>query len=53
MHGTKLDEGRIDLWFRKTIGFRRINNTWQIVHEHESVPFLMDGSGLAALELDP
>jgi PhnB protein len=32
---------------------RRENGEWSIVHEHESVPFLMDGSDKAALDLKP
>ena|SRR5687768_4788758 len=42
-----------DLWFRSTLGFRKIGGEWKIVHEHESVPFLMDGSDKAALDLKP
>ncbi|MBL7260666.1 YybH family protein [Paractinoplanes lichenicola] len=41
------------LWFRVTIGLRRIDGRWLVVHEHESVPFLMDGSFLAATGLQP
>lgn len=44
---------RFDLWFRSTICWRRSNDTWQIVHEHESTPFYMDGSMRAALDLKP
>jgi ketosteroid isomerase-like protein len=38
-------------WYRVTLGLRRIDGDWKIVHEHESVPFHMDGSFLAATEL--
>ncbi|GAB2579362.1 hypothetical protein Aab01nite_55140 [Paractinoplanes abujensis] len=41
------------LWFRVTLGLRRIDGRWLVVHEHESVPFLMDGSFLAATDLQP
>ena len=33
-----------DVWFRHTFGLRKIGGDWKIVHEHESVPFYMDGS---------
>jgi ketosteroid isomerase-like protein len=41
------------LWFRVTLGLRRIDGRWQVVHEHESVPFEMDGSFQAAVGLQP
>lgn len=41
------------LWFRSTYGLRRIDGAWRIVHQHESVPFHMDGSFAAAVELTP
>lgn len=43
-------------WFRSTFGLRREPGRadgWLIVHRHESTPFLMDGSFLAALDLEP
>ena len=43
----------IDLWFRKTLGFKRIDGEWKIFHDHESVPFHMDGSMKAAVDLKP
>jgi ketosteroid isomerase-like protein len=41
------------LWYRTTTALRRRYGEWAIVHEHESVPFLMDGSDKAALDLEP
>lgn len=41
------------LWFRSTIGLRKIDGAWRITHEHHSTPFYMDGSGKAALDLRP
>jgi ketosteroid isomerase-like protein len=41
------------LWYRVTLGLRRIGGQWLITHEHESVPFLMDGSLRAAVHLEP
>jgi ketosteroid isomerase-like protein len=41
------------LWFRTSMGLRRGGAGWLVVHQHESVPFLMDGSFLAATGLEP
>jgi ketosteroid isomerase-like protein len=41
------------MWMRSTLGFRKIDGTWKISHGHSSVPFLMDGSYRAALQLTP
>ena len=51
--GTKTEGVDIDLWFRATMCFRRTGAGWRIVHDHTSVPFLMDGSERAALNLRP
>jgi PhnB protein len=51
--GTSKDGGPSELWFRSTLGFRKIGDNWKIVHEHESVPFYMDGSLRAATDLRP
>ncbi|MPZ39918.1 MAG: DUF4440 domain-containing protein [Rhizobiales bacterium] len=45
--------GETDVWFRRTMGFRKIDGRWKIVHSHESVPFYMDGSDKAAVDLKP
>ncbi|GAA0548165.1 SgcJ/EcaC family oxidoreductase [Paractinoplanes ferrugineus] len=41
------------LWFRVTLGLRRVDGRWLVTHEHESVPFEMDGSFRAAISLTP
>jgi ketosteroid isomerase-like protein len=41
------------LWFRVTLGLRRIGGRWLVTHEHESVPFEMDGSFRASTGLTP
>ena len=51
--GTRKGGETSDVWFRSTFGFRKVDGEWKIVHEHESVPFLMDGSDKAALDLKP
>jgi PhnB protein len=53
MHGTKTDGAKADLWFRQTFAFQRIKGEWKMAHEHESVPFYMDGSFKAAIDLKP
>ena len=53
MSGTKVDGERPDLWARETLGLRRIDGVWKVVHEHTSVPFYMDGSYRAAVDLKP
>ncbi|RAX39672.1 YybH family protein [Rhizobium tropici] len=53
MTGRKTDGVEVDLWFRQTLGLRKAAGIWKIVHEHTSVPFAMDGSGLAELGLKP
>ena len=40
-------------WMRRTVGLRRGNGGWRIMHDHASVPFYMDGSSRAALDLEP
>jgi len=51
--GRKKEGEATDLWFRLTMGFEKIGGEWKIAHAHESVPFLMDGSEKAALDLKP
>lgn len=41
------------LWYRVTLGLRRIDGHWLITHEHQSVPFEMDGSFRASVDLNP
>ena len=53
MTGTKKDGEKVALWFRATAGFRRERDQWKIAHMHNSVPFGMDGSGRALLDLKP
>ena len=53
LQGTDTDGETSDLWFRQTLCFRKIAGAWKIVHAHESVPFYMDGSFRAALDLKP
>ena len=40
-------------WMRLTVCLSRQHDRWQIIHEHTSVPFHMDGSFRAAVDLEP
>jgi len=51
--GLRTSGEQTDVWVRATVGFRRIDGKWMVTHEHVSVPFYMDGSDKAALDLKP
>ena len=51
--GARTDGEETDVWVRATVGLRRIDGRWKITHEHSSVPFYMDGSYRAAVDLRP
>jgi PhnB protein len=51
--GTSTNGEKNDHWVRVTIGFRKTDGQWLVDHEHVSVPFYMDGSFRAALDLTP
>jgi uncharacterized protein (TIGR02246 family) len=53
MSGTKVDGEEVDLWFRETFCFCKVDGEWKIAHSHESVPFYMDGTQRAATDLSP
>jgi PhnB protein len=53
MTGRRTDGSATDLWFRQSFGLKRRGEAWKIIHEHSSVPFLMDGSFRAAVDLKP
>jgi ketosteroid isomerase-like protein len=53
MTGTNRDGRETDLWFRSTVGLVKQAGAWHIAHLHHSVPFAMDGSGKALLDLKP
>jgi ketosteroid isomerase-like protein len=45
--------GSFSLWYRVTLGLRKIDGRWLIIHEHQSEPFEMDGSFRASVDLRP
>ncbi|MDO3434738.1 nuclear transport factor 2 family protein [Rhizobium sp. CBN3] len=53
MTGTKTDGAEVDFWFRQTLGLVKQGGRWLVAHQHASVPFAMDGSGRALLDLQP
>jgi ketosteroid isomerase-like protein len=53
MTGTKTNGEKVSIWFRSTDCFRRRGGKWQVAHSHSSVPFYMDGSVRACIDLTP
>ena len=54
LSGTPKAAGRpVSFWMRATVCLHRDAGAWRIVHEHESVPFYMDGSLRPAFDLKP
>jgi uncharacterized protein (TIGR02246 family) len=51
--GTRTDGEQTNVWVRSTACYRKIGGNWKITHEHVSVPFYMDGSYKAAVDLKP
>jgi uncharacterized protein (TIGR02246 family) len=49
----ELNDGtRVAMWVRATLGLQKADGAWQIVHDHESVPF-DPATGQASLDLTP
>ena len=53
LKGTRSGGRPVSLWMRSTLCFRREDGAWKIAHAHTSVPFHMDGSFRAAVDLAP
>jgi ketosteroid isomerase-like protein len=53
MTGTKTSGEKVDVWTRSTVCFRSEGQDWKVMHAHSSVPFHMDGSFKAAVDLKP
>lgn len=51
--GERTSGEETDVWVRATVCYRKIDGEWRIAHEHASVPFYMDGSYKAAVDLKP
>jgi ketosteroid isomerase-like protein len=50
--GRLTDGTGIDMWWRSTVGYRKVDGRWRITHEHNSVPFDPE-TGKASLQLQP
>lgn len=50
--GTTHQGTQIDMWWRATVCFQKVEGNWVVTHEHSSVPFNMQ-SGEASLNLNP
>jgi uncharacterized protein (TIGR02246 family) len=51
--GTRTNGEKTDVWVRATVCLAKIDGAWKVTHEHVSVPFYMDGSYKAAVDLQP
>jgi PhnB protein len=51
--GRRTNDEHTDVWVRVTICYQRSDGKWFMTHEHVSVPFYMDGSYRAAVDLTP
>ena len=52
VRGSRKDGAVIDMWWRATLGFRKIDGRWRVTHGHSSEPFDME-SGKALIDLKP
>ena len=41
VRATTVSGDRVDMWFRETLGYRKTEGGWKIVHQHSSVPLDM------------
>ena len=53
IYGTRTDGKQTDVWVRATVGFRKVDGSWTITHEHYSVPFYMEPPHKASIDLKP
>ena len=51
--GRRKNDDYADVWVRATVCYRKPDGEWKIAHEHFSVPFYINGSDKAALDLKP
>ena len=46
---TTAEGNKLDMWWRATVCYRKVNGEWKVTHEHNSVPFdAGSGKGVAA-----
>jgi PhnB protein len=51
--GRRTDGTNTDIWYRETLGLRKLAGVWKITHQHQSFPTYMDGSQKSAMDLNP
>jgi len=49
---TTVAGAKLDMWWRETACYRKIDGKWLITHQHSSVPFNVE-TGKASLDLQP
>lgn len=52
VNGTRTDGSKLEMWWRTTLGLRKIEGRWTVTHSHDSVPFNME-NGMASFDLKP
>lgn len=52
VNGARLDGAQLDMWWRETLCYQKLEDKWVITHAHNSVPFNPE-SGKASLTLKP
>jgi uncharacterized protein (TIGR02246 family) len=50
--GTNKDGAKVEMWWRATNGFRKVDGKWLVTHGHSSEPFDV-ASGKALVDLKP
>ena len=48
----RTDGEELNMWWRATVCYRKIDGKWMVTHEHSSVPFDVE-TGKASLDLKP
>jgi uncharacterized protein (TIGR02246 family) len=49
---TKKDGEKLEMWWRATLCFRKLDGQWKVTHQHNSVPFDPE-TGKASMDLKP
>ncbi|MGD0675103.1 MAG: nuclear transport factor 2 family protein [Polyangiaceae bacterium] len=52
VHAVRRGGQVIAMWFRETIGYRKVDGAWKVTHQHSSVPIDME-SGKGRMDLAP
>jgi uncharacterized protein (TIGR02246 family) len=52
VNGARIDGTTLDMWWRATVCFRKLDGQWLVTHAHNSVPFDVE-TGRALLDLKP